>query len=118
MSVALACFSHSPLQLGYVPPADRAAHDGWQRALDDLAFWVSDYDPELVVVFYPDHFNGFFYRSMPSFCIGTEARGGIDWGDSRDRSTFRAISRGTASRRSGMPASMSRCRTGCWSITA
>ncbi|MDE0060823.1 MAG: 3-carboxyethylcatechol 2,3-dioxygenase [Defluviicoccus sp.] len=80
MSVALACFSHSPLQLGYVPPADRAAHDGWQLALDGLAGWVGDYDPELVVVFYPDHFNGFFYRSMPSFCIGTEARGGIDWG--------------------------------------
>jgi len=45
-------------------------------ALDD---WVRDFDPELIAVFYPDHFNGFFYRTMPSFCIGTEAHGGIDW---------------------------------------
>ena len=80
MSVALACFSHSPLQLGYLPPADRAAHDGWERSIAALAAWVSDYDPELVAVFYPDHFNAFFYRAMPSFCIGTEARGGRDWG--------------------------------------
>ena len=29
----------------------------------------------LVVVFGPDHFNGFFYELMPAFCIGTAAEG-------------------------------------------
>lgn len=80
MSLALTCFSHSPPQLGHAVPADRAAQEGWTRSISALAAWVRDYDPELVAVFYPDHFNGFFYRTMPSFCIGTEARGGIDWG--------------------------------------
>ena len=80
MSLAVACFSHSPLQLGHAIPADRTARDGWERSIAALAAWVRDYDPELVAVFYPDHFNGFFYRTMPSFCIGTEAHGGIDWG--------------------------------------
>jgi 2,3-dihydroxyphenylpropionate 1,2-dioxygenase len=80
MSMALICFSHSPLQLDHVPPADAQAHDDWQRSVTALDDWVRDYDPELIAVFYPDHFNGFFYRTMPSFCIGTAARGGIDWG--------------------------------------
>lgn len=31
------------------------------------------FDPELVVVFAPDHYNGFFYDLMPQFCIGVEA---------------------------------------------
>jgi 2,3-dihydroxyphenylpropionate 1,2-dioxygenase len=33
----------------------------------------------LVGVFGPDHFNGFFYELMPSFCIGTAAEGSKDW---------------------------------------
>jgi 2,3-dihydroxyphenylpropionate 1,2-dioxygenase len=34
----------------------------------------------LVVVFAPDHYNGFFYRLMPPFCIGTAATGVGDYG--------------------------------------
>ena len=79
MPLAAACFSHSPLQLGFAVPADRSARDGWKRSIAALADWVRDYDPELVAVFYPDHFNNFFYRAMPSFCIGTEAHGAGDW---------------------------------------
>lgn len=79
MSMALICFSHSPLQLGHLVPADKAMLDDWHRSMAALDAWVRDYDPELIAVFYPDHFNGFFYRTMPSFCIATEARGGIDW---------------------------------------
>ena len=30
-------------------------------------------------MFGPDHFNGFFYELMPSFCIGTAAMGSHDW---------------------------------------
>ena len=35
----------------------------------------SMFTPDLVVVFGPDHFNGFFYELMPAFCIGTAAEG-------------------------------------------
>ena len=43
-------------------------------ALDGAREAVEDYDPEIVVVFAPDHYNGFFYRLMPPFCIGAAAR--------------------------------------------
>lgn len=42
--------------------------------------FVTDYDPELVVIFSPDHYNGFFYKAMPPFCIGTAAQGVGDYG--------------------------------------
>lgn len=41
---------------------------------------MADFDPELVVIFSPDHYNGFFYRTMPPFCIGTAAQGVGDYG--------------------------------------
>ncbi len=39
-----------------------------------------EFDPELVVIFSPDHYNGFFYKMMPPFCIGTAATGVGDYG--------------------------------------
>lgn len=36
--------------------------------------------PELVVLFTPDHFNGFFYDLMQPFCIGTAASAIGDFG--------------------------------------
>ncbi len=42
--------------------------------------FVAAFDPELVVIFSPDHYNGFFYRLMPPFCIGTAATGVGDYG--------------------------------------
>jgi 2,3-dihydroxyphenylpropionate 1,2-dioxygenase len=36
--------------------------------------------PELVVIFSPDHYNGFFYKVMPPFCIGMSASGVGDYG--------------------------------------
>ncbi len=49
-------------------------------ALAAARTFVADYDPELVVIFSPDHYNGFFYRTMPPFCIGTAAQGVGDYG--------------------------------------
>ena len=43
------------------------------RELDSCAAALRAFDPDLVVVFGPDHFNGFFYELMPAFCIGTAA---------------------------------------------
>ena len=42
--------------------------------------FVTAYDPELVVIFSPDHYNGVFYRMMPPFCISTKATGVGDYG--------------------------------------
>jgi 2,3-dihydroxyphenylpropionate 1,2-dioxygenase len=42
-------------------------------ALAGARGFVADFDPELVVVFGPDHYNGFFYDMMPPFCVGATA---------------------------------------------
>ena len=70
--------SHSPLLNLPGPSADLLADIG--ENLDAARAFVADFDPELVVIFSPDHYNGFFYRLMPSFCIGTAASGVGDYG--------------------------------------
>ncbi|KUH80276.1 MULTISPECIES: 3-carboxyethylcatechol 2,3-dioxygenase [unclassified Mycobacterium] len=70
--------SHSPLL--NLPGPSRGLLDDIESALTEARRFVSDYDPELVVVFSPDHYNGFFYRTMPPFCIGTAAQGVGDYG--------------------------------------
>ena len=78
MPLALCCMSHSPLlDLADHPAELRTDVDG---ALARARDFVRDYDPELVVLFTPDHYNGFFYRLMPPFCIGTQASGVGDYG--------------------------------------
>jgi 2,3-dihydroxyphenylpropionate 1,2-dioxygenase len=47
--------------------------------MDSCAAALHKFDPDLVVVFGPDHFNGFFYELMPAFCIGTAAEATKDW---------------------------------------
>lgn len=77
MSVGLVCASHSPLlDQGGASPEDEAEVQG---AYARLGAWVRDFAPDLIVQFWPDHFNGFFYDVMPSFCIGTEAHAIGDW---------------------------------------
>jgi 2,3-dihydroxyphenylpropionate 1,2-dioxygenase len=49
-------------------------------ALAEAREFVRAYDPELVVIFSPDHYNGVFYRMMPPFCISTKATGVGDYG--------------------------------------
>lgn len=78
MPIALCCMSHSPL-------LDLREHDAEMIGEVDEAFrsahaFVTEYDPELVVLFTPDHYNGFFYRQMPAFCLGYEASGVGDYG--------------------------------------
>ncbi len=52
-----------------------------QEAIAEVRAFVADYDPEIVVAFGPDHFNGVLYTMMPAFAIvprpsasGTTAR--------------------------------------------
>lgn len=76
--IALCCMSHSPLL--NLPGPSQELLDDIESALAAARDFVSAFDPELVVTFSPDHYNGFFYRAMPPFCIGTAAAGVGDYG--------------------------------------
>lgn len=71
MPIHLECLSHTPLD-GYVDPAaDVVEEVACVKAAARAR--VKAFDPELIVVFAPDHYNGFFYDLMPPFCIGAAA---------------------------------------------
>ena len=70
--------SHSPLLELSQPPAELAADV--ETAFAAARKFITEYDPELVVVFGPDHYNGFFYELMPQFCIGLAATSIGDFG--------------------------------------
>lgn len=71
MPMHLECLSHTPLH-GYYDPAPEIVAEV-ERVHAAARARVEAFDPELVVVFAPDHYNGFFYEVMPPFCIGVAA---------------------------------------------
>jgi len=71
MSVALLAMSHSPL-LGINDPQPDVA-SALEESFETARQTIADYDPDLVLVFTPDHFNGFFYTLLPQFCVGYAA---------------------------------------------
>lgn len=71
MSVALLAMSHSPL-LGINDPKPEV-NEKLQAGFEEMKKYAADFNPDVVLVFTPDHFNGFFYDLMPPFCIGFEA---------------------------------------------
>lgn len=78
MSALLHCLSHSPL-VGCVDPSAQVLAEV-DASIAAARQRIGDYDPELVVLFAPDHYNGFFYDVMPSFCIGMAADAIGDFG--------------------------------------
>ncbi len=74
MPVQLICCSHSPLMTTGIEETEQGVQGQFFRELDSCAAALHKFNPDLVVVFGPDHFNGFFYELMPAFCIGTAAR--------------------------------------------
>ncbi|KUE86002.1 3-(2,3-dihydroxyphenyl)propionate dioxygenase [Cupriavidus necator] len=72
MNRAFLGMSHSPL-MG-LNPVEPAVERGLHAAIDQARTLVHEFDPELVVLIAPDHYNGFFNELMPPFCIGTQAR--------------------------------------------
>jgi 2,3-dihydroxyphenylpropionate 1,2-dioxygenase len=78
MTLALVSMSHSPLLELSEPPAELTADV--ETAFAAARKFIGEYDPELVVVFGPDHYNGFFYELMPQFCIGLAATSIGDFG--------------------------------------
>ena len=71
MAAKLQCLSHSPL-MGLVDPVN-ATEQAARQALAILRQDLERFEPELIFLFAPDHYNGFFYELMPQFCIGTAA---------------------------------------------
>ena len=71
MTMRMICASHTPL-MDHV--ATDPAIDAEVRAhFRDLATQVHDFAPELIVIFAPDHFKGFFYDMLPAFTVGVRA---------------------------------------------
>lgn len=70
--------SHSPLL--NLPGPSQELLDDIESAIAHARDFVTAFDPDLVVTFSPDHYNGFFYNVMPPFCIGTAADGVGDYG--------------------------------------
>jgi 2,3-dihydroxyphenylpropionate 1,2-dioxygenase len=80
MSLALCAMSHTPVMGVHQPADDVVARVA--AALDDARTFIADVDPDLVIVFAPDHYNGFLYDLMPPFCIGARAIAVGDYGTS------------------------------------
>lgn len=78
MPLAVCCVSHSPLL--ELPGPGRELLTEIGGAVEQARQFVREFDPELVVMFAPDHYNGFFYKLMPSFCLGTAAAAVGDYG--------------------------------------
>ena len=77
MSIKLKCLSHTPLR-GLNDPGAEVV-----KEVDDILARsraeVEAFDPELIVVFAPDHYNGLFYDLMPPFVIATAAESVADY---------------------------------------
>ncbi|GAA2411734.1 3-carboxyethylcatechol 2,3-dioxygenase [Actinomadura vinacea] len=72
MTVAAVGLSHSPLIGKNDPEPEVLARV--DAAVENARAFVREFDPELVVLYAPDHYNGFFYKEMPPFCLATESR--------------------------------------------
>ncbi|QYX82581.1 3-carboxyethylcatechol 2,3-dioxygenase [Streptomyces akebiae] len=101
MTAAAVGLSHSPL-IGKNDP-DPEVLVRVDRAVEGAREFVRAHDPELVVLYAPDHYNGFFYKEMPPFCLATEAHAVGDFGTSAgplsvDTAAARALARGVLDR--------------------
>ena len=101
MTAAVLGLSHSPLIGKNDPAADVLA--AVDAAVDEARTFVKAFDPELVVLFAPDHYNGFFYKEMPPFCLATDANAVGDFGSasgplSVDKESAKQLAQGALDR--------------------
>jgi len=75
---ALLCASHSPLNYCYARKPAR--WDEIEQVYGERRAALRAFDPELVFAFGSDHFNGFFMKLMPAFCVGAAAQAAADIG--------------------------------------
>ena len=101
MTAAVVGLSHSPL-IGKNDPEPEVL-DRVEAAVETARTFIADFEPELVVLYAPDHYNGFFYKEMPPFCLGTEAHSVGDFGSasgplSVDTEAANALAKGVLER--------------------
>lgn len=77
MAMALCTLSHSPLMGVNQPEPDVLGE--LDAAMEQARAAVRAFNPDLVVVFGPDHYNGVFYDMMPPFCVANGANSVGDW---------------------------------------
>ena len=80
MSTYVACCSHSPMMVMGLDQVVPGEQDRYHAAMASVAAELEAYDPELIVVFYPDHFIGFPLDLIPPFCVGINARSAEEFG--------------------------------------
>ena len=78
MITGAVCMSHSPLMDRN--RAEPSVEQRWNDAVALAGQFLADAKPDLCVVFYPDHFNGFLYNLLPAFCVGAAGRSLGDFG--------------------------------------
>ena len=83
MTLALLAMSHSPLLEHAELDAEVSAE--LEAAFGEARRFVQEFDPDVIVNFAPDHYNGFFYRLMPPFCVGYAAESIGDYGSQAGR---------------------------------
>jgi 2,3-dihydroxyphenylpropionate 1,2-dioxygenase len=101
MTAAVVGLSHSPLIGKHDPDADVLARV--DTAVQEAKAFIADFAPELVVLYAPDHYNGFFYKEMPPFCLATAANAVGDFGSqegplSVDTNAAKALAAGVLKR--------------------
>ncbi len=80
MPVSLTCCSHSPLMLTGIEASIPGEQARFMDTMTTVSRELHAFRPDLILLFGPDHFNGFFYDVMPSYCIGLAAEATRDWG--------------------------------------
>lgn len=83
MTLALLAMSHSPLLEFAELDADVTAE--LEQTFAAAKQFVHEYDPDIVVNLAPDHYNGFFYKLMPAYCVGYAATSIGDYGGQTGR---------------------------------
>ncbi|MDV2476860.1 3-carboxyethylcatechol 2,3-dioxygenase [Rhodococcus zopfii] len=78
MPLAVAALSHAP-SFGNVDPGGTTMAE-IEAAIGEVRSFAESFDPEAVVVFGPDHFNGQLYSLITPWAIGAEAVGVGDYG--------------------------------------
>lgn len=78
MTLAVAALSHAP-SFGNVDPGGTTFAD-INAAIEEVKSFVKAFDPEVVVVFGPDHFNGQLYSHISPWVVGAQAEGVGDYG--------------------------------------
>ena len=79
MNSMAVCASHSPLMFSELKENNPGSQRAFFSEIEATARDVRTFDPELVVVFAPDHFNAMYYDLMPSFCVVGEGYASTDW---------------------------------------